>query len=55
MKVLLNTLRVVKDSKGKDWWLDLTQEQKEGIEKGLRDIDAGRTTPHDVVRKKYGL
>lgn len=50
-------LKIVKDSseKGSDWWQDLTIEQKDGIERGLKDIDAGRVTPHDQVRDKYGL
>jgi hypothetical protein len=50
-------LKIVKDSseKGSDWWQDLTNEQKTGIERGLKDIDAGRVTPHDQVKDKYGL
>jgi hypothetical protein len=50
-------LKVVKDSKSKnsDWWDDLTNEQKDGIERGLRDIDNGQVTPHEDVKKKYGL
>lgn len=50
-------LKIVKDSseKGSDWWQDLTNEQKAGIERGLKDIDAGRVTPHDQVKDKYGL
>ena len=50
-------LKVVKDSRDKnsDWWNDLTEEQIRGIEQGLRDIDEGRVTPHDQVKKKYGL
>ena len=50
-------LKIVKDSseKGNDWWQDLTNEQKAGIERGLKDIDAGRVTPHDQVKDKYGL
>lgn len=44
-------LKVVKDSKlnDHDWWDDLTSTQKKGIEKGLRDIDEGRVTPHEEV------
>ena len=50
-------LRIVKEatSTSNDRWNDLTKEQMDGIERGLRDIDAGRTTPHEVVRKKHGL
>ena len=50
-------LKIVKDSseQGCDWWQDLSGEQKAGIERGLKDIDAGRVTPHDQVKDKYGL
>ena len=50
-------LKVVKDSKSDnhDWWDDLTSEQKRGIERGLRDIDQGKTIPHQEVKRKYGL
>jgi hypothetical protein len=50
-------LKVVKDSKLSDhsWWDDLSQNQKNGINQGLKDIDEGRVTPHDEVLKKYGL
>jgi len=46
-------LKNVKDLKSSDhdWWEDLTQEQKKGIEKGLQDIDQGRTVPHEEVKK----
>ena len=53
----ISYLKIVKDSceTGSDWWQELSEDQKEGIERGLRDIDAGRVTPHDQVKKKYGL
>ena len=50
-------LKVVKDFRPDDhnWWDDLDASQKKGIGKGLKDIDNGRVTPQDVVRKRYGL
>ena len=49
-------LKVVKDSKTEgDWWEDLSQEQRTGIERGLKDIDEGRVTPHEEVKKRFGL
>ena len=50
-------LKIVKDSResNHDWWNDLTEEQKNGIEKGLRDIDQGKIVPHEEVVKKYDL
>lgn len=53
----INNLKIVKDSNESkvDWWNDLTEEQKSGIERGLRDIDEGRVIPHDTIKLKYGL
>jgi hypothetical protein len=53
----IDYLKVVKDSKvsHEDWWYGLTDEQKTGIDRGLKDVDAGRVTPHDKVKQRYGL
>ncbi len=50
-------LKIVKDSKSTehDWWEDLSENEKKGIEKGLKDIEAGRVVSHDEVKSKYGL
>ncbi|MBE9511892.1 MAG: hypothetical protein IMY71_13560 [Bacteroidetes bacterium] len=50
-------LKVVKDSNFSDrnWWCDLTDEQKARIERGLRDVDSGRIISHNDVKKKYGF
>ncbi len=53
----ISYLKVVKDSESneKDWWNDLSKEQKFGIERGLRDIDSGKVVSHTKVKMKYGL
>ena len=53
----LQYLKVVKDSSSlnHDWWNDLTEEQIQGISRGLKDIDEGRIVSHEVVKRKYGL
>ena len=50
-------LKVVKDSRSghNDWWDDLSDEQKKGIQRGLNDIEQGNIIPHDEVKRKYGL
>ncbi|HBK30663.1 MULTISPECIES: hypothetical protein [Dysgonomonadaceae] len=50
-------LKVVKDGSSQliDWSDDLTDEQKAGIEKGLQDIDNGKTIPHDIIKQQYGI
>jgi hypothetical protein len=53
----INYLKIVKDSKTSknDWWDDLTEEQKQGIQRGLKDIEEGRVVSHEDVKRKYGL
>ena len=53
---VIRYLKIVKDSeRDHDWWNDLSDEQKAGIERGLKDIDEGRTGPHEEVKQRYGL
>ncbi len=53
----LNYLKIVKESRyvNHDWWNDLKEQQIQGIQRGLKDIDEGRIVSHEDVRKKYGL
>ena len=37
-----------------DWWNELSKEEKESIERGLKDIEEGRIHSHESVRKIYG-
>ena len=50
-------LKIVKDSKSSnnDWWDDLTEAQKKGIERGLDDIARDKTYSHEKIKSKYGL
>lgn len=50
-------LKIVKDSKStsNDWWNDLTENQKRGIIRGLKDIEQGKTISHDEIKNRYGL
>lgn len=49
-------LKIIKDTGSKDdWWYELSDEQRTGIQRGLKDVEDGRVIPHDEVRLKYGL
>lgn len=37
-----------------DWWNELSKEEKESIERGLKDIEEGRIHSHESVQKIYG-
>ncbi len=47
-------LKMLKESRSKtDWWEQLSDEEKNAIDKGLADIKAGRLKPHKEVKKLY--
>ena len=53
---MIEYLKIVKESdSGEDWWDELTAEQRQGIERGMKDIDEGGVLPHEEVRLKYGF
>ena len=54
---VLHFLKLIKEthSKTNDWWMELPEIQKNGISRGLQDIDQGNVISHDDVKKKYGV
>lgn len=50
VKMIHAMLEVEQES---DWWDELSEEAKASIDQGLKDVQAGRVIPHDVVMKKY--
>ena len=50
-------LKSVKDASvsQEDWWLSLSDNQIESIERGLRDIEEGKVVSHEDVKKRYGF
>jgi len=52
----LEYLKMIKDSRTEDdWFKNVSEEEKAGIERGLNDIKAGRVVSHAEVKKRYGL
>ncbi|HZK07602.1 MAG TPA: hypothetical protein VFC92_05330 [Bacteroidales bacterium] len=53
----IHYLKIIKDSmkEENDWWSSLSSEQISGIERGLKDIDEGRTIAHETVKQRYEL
>ncbi|MDR2815407.1 MAG: hypothetical protein LBB62_01720 [Proteiniphilum sp.] len=48
---MISYLKAVKESETRhnDYWNDLTDELKAGIERGLKDIDERKTVSHEEV------
>jgi len=36
-----------------DWWDDLPKNVQDSIDKAIKELDAGKGIPHEVVMKKY--
>lgn len=46
-------------SDNQDWYYKLTDDQRASIERGLKDVEEGRVTPHEEVmrqiKEKFGF
>lgn len=50
--IILSIRKIFKTEK-KDWWDDLTEEQKEEIELGLRQVENGEVSDFNDFIEKY--
>ena len=50
---LLQKIQELRKADSKDWWDEITTEEKKSIEKGIADSKAGRVRPHSEARKVY--
>ncbi len=50
---IVNTLRQVKDNLSGETNIELSQVEREGIERGLKDIEEGRVHSHESAKKVY--
>jgi predicted transcriptional regulator len=49
LKVLESSMQV----QAKDWWDEISTEERTEIEEGLAQADKGETVPHEEVMAKY--
>ena len=53
-EVAIERLKKLRENpKDKDWWNEITEEEKAAIDKGIEDIKTGRVKPHKEARKLY--
>lgn len=50
---LLEKLQELRQTDNKDWWNDISELEKESIQKGISDAKIGNVTPHSEARKIY--
>ncbi len=48
---LIQWLSSIEESK--DWWNSIAESEKEAIERGIQDTNAGKLNPHSEARKIY--
>lgn len=53
-EAMLENVKMLKDSnQGKDWWDEISQAEKEGIQRGLEDANDGRVISNKEFWKKH--
>ena len=50
---MIDKILELKNKETKDWWNEISDEEKESMEKGLSDAEYGNLKPHSEIRKKY--
>jgi len=50
---LIKSFKKLLKKEKKDWWEDLSDEQKADIEEGIADADAGRVVSYESVMSKH--
>lgn len=50
---IINKIFDIKKEKT-DWWDEISDAEKDSIEKGLKDADEGRVVSHEDFLKSYG-
>lgn len=51
---IIDKITAFRNDEKEDWWDALSDAEKESIEKGIEDADAGRLNDHQKARKIYG-
>lgn len=50
---IIEKIMELRKRESKDWWSSVSESEKQSIEKGLQDAEAGKLNPHTSARKLY--
>ncbi|ESU20218.1 hypothetical protein ABGT15_13025 [Flavobacterium enshiense] len=50
---IIEKIMELRKRESKDWWNSISESEKQSIEKGLQDAEAGKLNPHTNARKLY--
>ncbi len=54
LKFLEKISDLISREREKDWWNEVSDAERESIEKGMAQADAGKLNPHSKAREIYG-
>lgn len=52
-EIIIDKLMKLRESEEADWWNEISEGEKESIEKGIEDANSGNLRPQSEVRKLY--
>ena len=50
---IIEKLMKLRESEKADWWREISKEEKNSIEKGIKDADSGKLKSHSEAKKLY--
>ncbi|WP_166920167.1 hypothetical protein [Flavobacterium poyangense] len=50
---ILNKIIDLKKEENKKWWDSISENEKQSIEKGLQDAEAGKLNSHSIAKQLY--
>lgn len=50
---IIEKIMELRNQESIDWWNSISENEKQSIEKGLEDAEAGKLNPHTDARKLY--
>ena len=50
---VLNKIIDLKKQENKDWWSFISDDEKQSVEKGLKDADSGKLNSHSKAKQLY--
>ncbi|MBZ9729508.1 hypothetical protein LB467_07385 [Salegentibacter sp. JZCK2] len=50
---IIEKIMKLRESEKIDWWNEISKEEKESIEQGIKDADSGKLKSHLEARKLY--
>ncbi len=52
---IIKKVKAIFKKEQKDWWDELSQDQKDDIDLGLAQADAGEVVSYESIKEKYGF